>query len=373
MNSQREINIIYVGAGAVGCFYASRMVQGGGNVRVSMVCRSNYKAVKESGLTMQTRNFGDYHFIPHRVFPNVQVAASEGPDVAESASNSGKWDYVVVTTKALPDIVDESRTIAPIVSPPSPDGKFPGSIIVLIQNGVGVEHLHRERFPQNPIVSAVTVISAEQVSHGVVRQNRWTRISIGAFTDGIGDRLVSGDQKAKQLHKAGEDAVAELNNIWTAGGIKDVEMHDEKGLQLVRWHKLTINASMNPSAVLSGGTGNARMSLDAELRRHLQGVMDEIFAAAPSILGRPFPNSLATPEVILKSTERNTGSKPSMLLDWEADRPLELEVILGNPVRIARSKGVEMPRTQSLYALLKMAQTRKEERKKQQPNKQSKL
>ena len=33
---------------------------------------------------------------------------------------------------------------------------------------------------------------------------------------------------------------------------------------------------------------------------------------------------------------------------------MELEVILGNPLRIARAKGFEMPRVQSLYALLKM-------------------
>ena len=52
-----------------------------------------------------------------------------------------------------------------------------------------------------------------------------------------------------------------------------------------------------------------------------------------------------------------------MLLDWEAGRPLELEVILGNPIRIARRKGVEMPRLQSLYALLKMAETRRDEEK----------
>ncbi len=38
---------------------------------------------------------------------------------------------------------------------------------------------------------------------------------------------------------------------------------------------------------------------------------------------------------------------------------MELEVILGNPIRIARRDGIEMPRLQSLYALLKMAQTRK--------------
>ena len=92
------------------------------------------------------------------------------------------------------------------------------------------------------------------------------------------------------------------------------------------------------------------------MRRHILGVMNEIRDAAPKVLGKTFSDDLATPEKIIRSTERNTGAKPSMLLDWEAGRPMELEVILGNPVRIARKAGVEMPRLQSLYALLKSMQ-----------------
>lgn len=42
---------------------------------------------------------------------------------------------------------------------------------------------------------------------------------------------------------------------------------------------------------------------------------------------------------------------------------MELEVILGNPIRLAKAKGADMPRLQSMYALLKMAQTRRDENK----------
>lgn len=118
---------------------------------------------------------------------------------------------------------------------------------------------------------------------------------------------------------------------------------------------------MNPSAVLSGGTGNSRMSLDPELRIHLQGCMDEIFEAVPRIVGRSFTEKMAKPDRILKSTERNTEGIPSMLIDWRKKAPLEIEVILGEPVREARRKGVELPRLQTMYALLKMAQTRRKE------------
>lgn len=307
---------------------------------MSLVARSNYATIAKSGVALQTRNFGDYTFVPEGAFPSPSAAAAaEAPG---GASGPIDWHYIVVTTKALPDLSDDASLIAPLVGPKS--------CIVLIQNGVGVEQPFRQRFASTPIVSAVTVVSAEQISPGTVRQNRWTRISIGPYTNGLG----TGDQ---ELAQRGTRCTEDLARWWgDLGGIKDVEPHDEIGLQTVRWHKLCINAAMNPSAVLSGGRGNADMVVDPELRRHLQGIMDEIWDAVPRILGRPFPDSMAKPERILKSTERNKGARPSMLLDWESGKPLELEVILGNPVRIAREQGVELPRMQSLYALLRSAQ-----------------
>jgi 2-dehydropantoate 2-reductase len=89
--------------------------------------------------------------------------------------------------------------------------------------------------------------------------------------------------------------------------------------------------------------------------------MDEVLNTAPKVVGTTFPAEFATSEAILRSTQRNkSGSKPSMLLDWEGGKQMELEAILGNPIRLARDKGFEMPRMQSLYALLKMSERNRE-------------
>lgn len=297
-------------------------------------------------MTLQTHTFGDYTFNPHAVFPSVD-AANPSTGTSTKAPKEG-WDFIIVTTKALPDRSDDSELIAPIVSPKS--------CIVLIQNGVGVEEPYRKRFPRNPIISAVTIVSAEQIKQGTIRQNRWTRISVGPYGSGlvVDPNLVA---ETNELARQGHARMLDLARWWTdLGGIKDVEIHTELELQTIRWHKLCINAAFNPTAVVSGGRGNADQLKDPELREHILGIMNEIRDAAPKVLGKPFPDDLATPERIIRSTERNTGAKPSMLLDWEAGRPMELEVILGNPVRIARHAGVEMPRLQSLYALLKSMQ-----------------
>ena len=119
---------------------------------------------------------------------------------------------------------------------------------------------------------------------------------------------------------------------------------------------------MNPSSVLSGGSSNYAMSHDSELSRHLLGVMKEVLGTAVEVLGRPFPSEgYGTADQILRSNQRNTtGSLSSMQLDWQSGRRMELEVILGNPIRIAREHGIEMPRLQTLYALLKMAQNNRD-------------
>ena len=345
------INILIVGAGAVGAFYASRLAQSSPNCHVSVICRSNYQAVHANGFAISSPKYGSYTFTPRHTFASPRQAASSG--IA--------WDYIVVATKALPDLGDDSDVLAGLV------GEGTDAAIVLVQNGLGVEEPYARRFPGATILSAVTVVSAVQTEPGVIKHNRWTRISIGPY---LPDNDSSGSGSGSSIDTAGAlDAgkrkrsarAIEQNRMFVQllrdGGVGDAEEYSHSKLQMVRWHKIAINAAMNPSAVLSSGSTNRAMSSDAEMYRHLKGVMEEVLATAPKVLGTPLPDDLATPEQILKSTMRNTsGSKPSMLLDWEQGKTMELEVILGNPIRIAREKGLEMPRLQSLYALLRMAQ-----------------
>lgn len=168
---------------------------------------------------MQTHTFGDYHFAPHAVFSSIEHAVA----------SKKVFDFIVVTTKALPDVTDDSATIAPLVSPLSS--------IVLIQNGVGVEEPHRRRFPTTPILSAVTVVSAAQTEPGVIKQNRWTRISIGPYT---------GEGNA-ELEKRSTKENTRFVELLKAGGVEDAEDYDEKALQLVRWHKLAVRSLLSPA------------------------------------------------------------------------------------------------------------------------------
>ena len=330
--------ILLVGAGAIGAFFGSRLATAP-NVLVSALCRSNYKAVKTNGFKVTSPKYGDRIFKPEYIFAN--------PDEARQAKL--KWDYLLVATKALPDVGDDSTLLEGLAGEKTS--------IVIAQNGLGIEEPYLKRFPRTPILSAVTNASAAQPSNGWIQHNRWTKISVGPYLphlDSAGAEQRDGDGIAIESSKT-------FVELLGAGGIPDAESYSHADLQFVRWHKIAINSAMNPSAVLSGGCGNQELALDSEAALHLKGVMNEVLSAAPIVLDKALPAWLATPEQIIASVSRNTtGSRPSMWQDWEKGRRMELEVILGNPIRIARQKGVEMARLHTMYTLLRKAQEKRD-------------
>jgi 2-dehydropantoate 2-reductase len=330
------LEVLFVGAGAIGAFFASRVALSP-DVNVSVICRSNYQVVKANGFRLSSTQYRDYTWTPTRVFNSPSSAATANV----------RWDFIVVSTKALPNVSDDSKLLDGLVST--------DTAIVLIQNGLGIEEPYARRFPSATILSAVTIASIAQPSSGNIKHNRFTKTNIGPYFSHPNTTSTSAYQRATSQC---QQFVILLQN----GGIKDALASSTQEIQLVRWHKIAINAAMNPTSVLSGCLNNATMSSDLHLSQHILGVLNEVLSIAPKIVGREFPKEFATAEQILRSSRKNTG-KPSMALDWEEGRRMELEVILGNPLRLARERGMEMPRCQSMYALLRMAEEEREGKK----------
>ena len=56
---------------------------------------------------------------------------------------------------------------------------------------------------------------------------------------------------------------------------------------------------------------------------------------------------------MVEATARMKPYRTSMKIDFDQGRPLEVEAILGNPVRAAAKVGVAVPEMERLYAQLK--------------------
>ena len=61
-------------------------------------------------------------------------------------------------------------------------------------------------------------------------------------------------------------------------------------------------------------------------------------------------------EKMMESTDKMKPYSPSMKLDWEAHRAMEIRAIYQNTVRLAKEKGVELKKIEMLGQLLQFKQ-----------------
>lgn len=295
--------ILVVGTGAVGSFYGGKLAQAG--ARVSTLCRSDYRVVREKGIRIQSVD-GDFTFEPEQV-------------VQDAGSYRGVPEYCIVTVKVLPDI-DVSGLIKDAVSPET--------AIVLLQNGIDIEPAVAEAFPDNEIISGLAFVCVNRTGYGEVSHLDYGRLIIGNYPNGSSKKT---------------EALAEL--FKTSG----IECNTAAEIVTARWIKLLWNAPFNSVSVLAGGF-NTRQMIDSEKSlRLVRAVMAEVQMLAEKA-GHPIPSEII--EKMITDTRLMEPYKTSMLLDYEAGRPMEVEAILGNALRIAERCEVAVPHIESMYCLL---------------------
>ncbi|KAJ1943268.1 hypothetical protein GGF37_002723 [Kickxella alabastrina] len=318
-SAQRRLKVLLVGTGALGSVYAWRL-QASGKVEITAVCRSNYAAVQQNGFLIQSAAFGTHTYRPTKIISSISNATGE------------IYDYVIVCTKALPNLGDNSDIIAPAVSP--------STTIVLIQNGVGIEEPFARRYPQNPLGSAVAYIDASQPEQGIINHGHISAMTLGTYPP----------------HSEHSARLTVLSEIWNQQGIPCTVVNN---VQAFRWLKLVWNASFNTVAVVSGGNDTQEMLADQRCKALLRCIMLEVYRLGEAVLGEPLPvrNGVGDADAWIAETEgREVPVVPSMLMDFWAKRPMEHDVILGRPIAVARQLGIDVPHMESVYALLVMVE-----------------
>ena len=298
-----EQNILLVGTGAVGSYYGARLAQAG--ARVSVLCRSDYAIVKKKGIVINSIS-GDYHFKPADV---VRAIDEYRPDP----------DYIIVATKVLPEINIPDmirKKVSPLTS------------IVLLQNGIDIEEPVASAFPENELISAIAFISVSRPEYGTIDHKDYGSIRIGRYPSGVSDKI--------EL----------LAGLFKKGG---VPCEIENDIIAARWRKLMWNAPFNPISVLAGGADTREMTEFAPALILARAVMEEVRTLAEKS-GHHIPPSGI--DKIFDDTRSMAPTRTSMLQDYEQKRPMEVEAILGNAIRIAQRLAVPVPHIDSLYGLL---------------------
>lgn len=299
-------SILIVGAGSVGALFGSALMRQ--DARVSVVCRSDYDVVSREGYDIVSPTLGNHRFRPHRVYR----------DVAECKTPP---DFLILTVKVL-EGVDRAALIRPAVGP--------DTVIVLIQNGVDIEAEIADAFPKNEILSGLALVGVGRSAPGQVHHQSMGQLNLGRYP-------------------GGPSAAAErLAALFNGGGIGCKLTEDVVG---ARWQKAVWNATFNPISIVGGAIDSAVIQGTPESLAFVQRTMQEVCTVAAAA-GHPMHPKLI--EQLVSATKAIPPYYTSMAQDYQAGRPMEIEAILGNTVRIARKHGVDTPVLETLYALAKM-------------------
>jgi 2-dehydropantoate 2-reductase len=299
--------VLVVGTGAVGGFYGGRLALAG--ARVGTLCRLDYDTVRSHGITVNSI-WGDFRFTPEKV-------------IRRAAEYGSPPDFILVALKALPD-VDTVEIIK--------DAVGPDTAIILVQNGIEIDEPVAAAFPGNEVISAVAFIAVSRTGPGRILHAAYGRLVLGRFPAGTSARV----QRLAELFQAAEVPCEVTEDIVAA-----------------RWRKLVWNAPFNPLSVLGGSMDTKAMVDIKESADLARATMEEVLRIAAAA-GHPVP-----PDVIDQNFEGTRAMKPiktSMLADFEAGRPMEVEAIVGNALRTARRHGVQAPHLETLYTLLKLVE-----------------
>lgn len=299
------MKVLVIGTGAIGGFYGGLLAKQG--AEVSVVARSDYAEVSEHGIAVRSETpLGDFHFQPARVLRSA--AELDAPP-----------DYVLLCVKVVAG-ADRAGLLK--------DALGPETAIVLVSNGVEIEDEVAAAYPGHELISGLAFICVTRTAPGQLWHQAYGRLALGNYPGGVSDK------------------VRELCAAFERSGIGCAAAEDVAG---ARWQKCVWNAAFSPLSVLSGGLDTqAILDVQEPLARAL---MEEVVSVAAA-LGHPLAPGLADKQV--ESTRKMPAYKTSMLLDYEAGRPMETEAILGNAVRAGQRAGVPVPRLESVYALMKL-------------------
>ena len=300
-----------VGTGAVGGFYGGMLARAGEDVH--FLLNSDYQYVKENGLTIDSSLLGKIE-LPH---VNAYSDANDMP----------KCDVVLVCLKTL-----QNRVVLPVVLPLLLKDN---SIVVLVQNGFGVEAELAKLLPGISIAGALAFIASNKTGPGYIRHIDQGHIDIAGYN-------------VKNLSL--------LNKLVEALNRSGVATRCFDDLLFLRWRKLVWNIAFNGTTVVLNAATDKLLKCP-QTRNLLRDLMLEVIHAARAC-GKELGEELAENHLTL--TDTFPPYKPSMMLDYENNRPMEIRYIYDNPVEEAARHGFDMAKTRVIAEQLHFLQARKE-------------
>ncbi|MEA5569902.1 putative 2-dehydropantoate 2-reductase [Calothrix sp. UHCC 0171] len=317
------VNLTYgiLGTGALGGFYGAKLQKSG--LPVNFLVRSDYQHIVEHGLMIESID-GNFHLPKINAYIDVDKKMPRCDVVIIAMKTTQNYQLPQI----LPSLVKD-------------DG-----VVLVLQNGLGMETEVAKIVGNERVIGGLSFLTANKIAPGHIRHLSYKNIILGGFAANY--QLVEINSRMQQIASDFENA--------------GIPMELTTDLLLARWKKLVWNIPYNGlSVILNAST--AELMADMHTRELVEKIMNEVVLAA-EICGREIPHSFV--QLMLGNTAKMPSYQPSMKIDFDECRPLEVEAIFGNPLRITSTFDAhvsdKLPLINCLYQQLKFLDTKNRDR-----------
>ena len=300
----KSINMRYgiIGTGAIGGYYGAKLARAGQEVR--FLLRSDYGYVKEHGLQVDSCD-GSFHLADVNAYEHTEdMPPCDVVLVALKSVNNGKLQTL------LPPLLHDH------------------TLVVLIQNGIGVEEDVQKMFPDVQLAAGLAFICSAKTEPGVVSHQCYGSINLANYS--------CRDEALMQA------VVDEFRQAAIETGL--VEYNE------ARWKKAVWNMPFNGMTVALH-TQTDLLLKNASTRQLIREQMMEVVGAAQHLGVKNVDEAFV--DKMIETTDAMTPYSPSMRLDYDFHRQMEIYYLYTRPIEIAREAGYSMPKLEMLEAELR--------------------
>ncbi|MGO3741671.1 ketopantoate reductase family protein [Kerstersia sp.] len=300
------MKITILGAGAMGALFGGQLAEAGHDVTLLDVDNARIQAIQADGLVLETGSGRRTVRLP----------------IMRPEAASGAPDWLLVFTKSV-------HTDAALAGVSHLIG--PQTYLLSLQNGLGNAEKLAQVVEAGRVAHGMTTVPADVTAPGVVRSHGRGYVR---FMMADGSANSSLEALAEAMRGAGLDC-----NV-APDVLVDI------------WEKVAFNAAMNSMCALAGCPVDGLAALPEGVAL-VHETAAEVLAVA-----RALDVAVNEPRVAAlmdHAMAHHTGHQPSMLQDRLAGRPTEIDAINGAVCRAARKLDVPVPRNETLWTLMRLA------------------
>ena len=300
-----------IGTGAIGGYYGAKLAHAGQEVH--FLLHSDYEYVKQHGLQVDSCD-GSFHL--------------DDVNVYRQTKGMPACDVVLVGLKSV------NNDKLPALLPPLLHDKVAKvkTLVVLIQNGIGVEEDVQKMFPEVQLAAGLAFICSAKTKPGLVSHQCYGSINLANYS--------CRDEALMQA------VVDEFREAGIETGL--VEYHE------ARWKKAVWNMPFNGMTVALH-TQTDLLLKNASTRQLIREQMMEVVGAAQHLGVKNVDEAFV--DKMIETTDAMTPYSPSMRLDYDFHRPMEIYYLYTRPLEMAREAGYRMPKLEMLEAELRFLET----------------